>query len=78
MFAIDETRGQLKPMGQTPTGGKFPRNFALDPSGQYLLAANQNSDDIHVLHVDARLGKLTPTGKKVAAPTPVCIKFVAL
>ncbi len=78
VFAIDETRGQLKPMGQTPTGGKFPRNFALDPSGQYLLAANQNSDDIHVLHVDARLGKLTPTGKKVAAPTPVCIKFVAL
>jgi 6-phosphogluconolactonase len=78
VFAIDAGRGLLKPQGHTPTGGKTPRNFALDPTGQYLLAANQNSDDIHVLQVDARHGKLTPTGQKVEAPTPVCIKFVAL
>jgi 6-phosphogluconolactonase len=78
VFAVDAGRGLLKLVGHTPTGGKYPRNFALDPTGQYLLAANQNSDDIHVLQVDARHGKLTPTGQTIAAPTPVCIKFVAL
>ena len=30
------------------TGGKTPRNFGIDPTGRYLLAANQDSDSIVV------------------------------
>lgn len=58
-----------------PTGGEEPRNFTLDPTGQWLLAANQNSDTITVLRRDELGGTLTPTGVTIASPTPVCLLF---
>jgi 6-phosphogluconolactonase len=60
-----------------PTGGKEPRNFTLDPSGNWLLAANQNSDTITVFRRDADSGHLTPTGTSVETPSPVALLFVA-
>jgi 6-phosphogluconolactonase len=80
-FRIEPTPGgggkpfKLHPLGNTPTGGKTPRNFNIDPTGQWLLAANQGSGTITVFKIDAESGKLTPTGEPVAVPTPVCIKF---
>jgi len=49
LFAIDAGTGRLTAAGHTPTGGKTPRNFALDPTGRYLLAANQGSGTVVVL-----------------------------
>jgi 6-phosphogluconolactonase len=60
------------------TGGKTPRNSALDPSGSWLLAANQNSDDIVVFRIDRKSGRLTPTGQVVQLSAPVCVVFVSL
>ena len=42
VFAIDEKKGTLKSLGQVLTGGKTPRHFAIDPTGTYLLAENQD------------------------------------
>ncbi len=42
--------------------GEAVRSFALDPSGRYLLAANQNSDTIVVFSIDAKSGAVRPTG----------------
>ncbi len=56
-----------------PTGGETPRNFAIDPSGRWLLAANQNSNDIFVFLINERTGKLTATGQKVPLGAPVCM-----
>ena len=33
--------------------GKTPRNITIDPSGQYLFAANQGSDNIVIFRRDA-------------------------
>ena len=33
VFAVEEGSGKLKLVGHTPTGGKAPRNFAIDPTG---------------------------------------------
>ncbi|MGC9330079.1 MAG: lactonase family protein, partial [Candidatus Hinthialibacter sp.] len=55
--------------------GKTPRNFAIDPTGAYLLAANQNSNSIVSLRIDPQTGKLTPTGFTTEVPNPVCLKF---
>src|SRR5205085_2884311 len=44
VFAIDPKTGKLTSLGQTPTQGKIPRNFGLDPTGKFLIAANQDSD----------------------------------
>lgn len=56
-----------------PSGGKTPRNFALDRTGRYLLAENQDSDNITVFAIgeDGRLTK----GKTYDFGSPVCIRF---
>src|SRR3954469_11947251 len=41
------------------TGGDWPRNFSLDPSGRWLLAANQKSNSIVVFSRDQSSGRLT-------------------
>jgi 6-phosphogluconolactonase len=74
-FSIDEATGQLAPVQEIPTGGRWPRNFALDPSGRFLLVANQRSDSIVGFRVEAESGRLTPTGHRVEVATPVCIRF---
>jgi 6-phosphogluconolactonase len=74
-FAIDGATGRLTPVQQISSGGKSPRNFALDPSGRFLLAANQRSDSIVGFRVDPESGRLTPTGATVEVASPVCIRF---
>ena len=58
-----------------PTQGKTPRNFGIDPTGAYLLAANEDSDTVVLFRIDPATGKLEATGQKVAVPKPVCVKF---
>ena len=69
--------GKLTAAGQTPTGGKTPRNFGLSPDGSFLLAANQNSGNVVVFRIDQKTGALTATGSKVEVPNPVCVVFRA-
>ena len=76
-FSIDPVKGTLHLKNEYPTMGKTPRNFAIDPTGKFLLAANQESNNIVVFRIDAITGALTPTGDIVEAPAPVCITFVA-
>lgn len=75
VFSIDGS-GKLSAVDHTSTQGQTPRNFVLDPAGEHLLAANQRSDNIVVFRIDRTTGKLTPTGDKLEAPSPVCIRFV--
>lgn len=56
-----------------PSGGKTPRNFALDRTGCYLLAENQDSDNITVFAIGAD-GRLTK-GETYDFGSPVCIRF---
>jgi 6-phosphogluconolactonase len=76
VFRIDPAKGTLTAAGQTPSGGRTPRNFAIDPSGKFLLAANQDSGNIVVFRIDASNGALTPTGETVSLPAPVSLVFV--
>ena len=48
IFSIDQDSGRLTAAGHASTRGRTPRNFTLDPTGAWLLAANQDSDDISV------------------------------
>jgi 6-phosphogluconolactonase len=75
MFAIDQDSGRLTSLGEVPSGGKTPRNFALDPSGTWLLAANQNTNNICEFRIDPVSGKLEPMGESVEVRHPVCVKF---
>jgi len=76
-FSIDPVKGTLKLKDEFPTMGKTPRNFAIDPTGKFLLAANQESNNIVIFRIDSTTGALSPTGEIAEVPAPVCITFVA-
>jgi len=76
VFAIDSHTGRLAPVQDVPTGGKTPRNFAIDPTGKWLFAANQESNDITLFQVDGHTGRLTPTKTVLQIGAPVCVIFV--
>jgi 6-phosphogluconolactonase len=76
IFSIDQQNGQLTVVGTQSTLGKTPRNFNFDPTGNYLLVANQQSDNIVIFKIDKKTGLLTDTGKQISVPNPVCIKWI--
>ncbi len=57
------------------TEGDWPRNFSLDPSGRWLLVANQRSGSVVVFARDPDSGKLALTRQRIALPSPVCLRF---
>jgi 6-phosphogluconolactonase len=76
IFRINQSTGALAWVGYQSTLGKTPRNFNFDPSGNFLLAANQNSDEIVIFKIDHSSGLLTDTGKRIPVSKPVCIKWI--
>lgn len=76
VFAIDQESGKLTRIEIVPSGGKTPRNFAIDPSGAYLLVENQDSSNVVTFKIDGATGKLTATGHVTNVPMPVCAVFV--
>jgi 6-phosphogluconolactonase len=76
IFAIDPEKGTLTLVEQAPTGGIMPRNFAIDPTGSYLLAAHQYSNTVVVFKIDRATGRLSKTGNEIKLDVPVCIQFV--
>ena len=58
--------------------GETPRNFVIEPSGAYMLAANQDTDNIITLRIDQQTGMLEPTVHEVEVGSPVCIKLLAV
>jgi len=75
VFGVDPATGVLEPAGHVASGGRTPRDFALDPSGAFLLAANQDSNTIAVFRVDPATGRPEPTGRNATLPKPVCVVF---
>jgi 6-phosphogluconolactonase len=78
VYSVDRNSGKLTLVEHVPTQGKSPRNFAIDPTGNYLLAANQLSGNIVQFRVNPATGKLTPTGATLNIPAPVCVIFVPM
>jgi 6-phosphogluconolactonase len=76
IFAIDPATGKLALKGFQPTQGKTPRNFMIDPTGRWLLVANQNGKNVVIFRIDPQTGLLTPSGKQIQVPAPVCLKML--
>ena len=76
IFSIAKN-GKLTPVGYESTKGDVPRNFTIDPTGNFLLVANQESDNIVIFKRDKQTGRLTDTGKRIQVGKPVCLKWAA-
>lgn len=73
-FAVD-SKGKLALRQTTDSGGKGPRNFTIDPTGNFVLVAHQYSNDIVIFKRDAVTGMLSDAGKRIALCAPVCLVF---
>jgi len=76
VFAIDPEKHTLSEIWQFPSGGVMPRNFAIDPTGQYLFALNQVSNNVVEFKIDPATGMLSRMGREITVDTPVCLQFV--
>jgi 6-phosphogluconolactonase len=74
-FSVDPADGHLTALDYTPTQGKTPRNFSLDPTGHWLIASNQDSNTVLVLKRDEKTGKLSPTNQLISLTYPFCERF---
>ncbi|GHE51162.1 lactonase family protein [Roseivirga thermotolerans] len=68
--------GELIKIGAYPSQGKTPRDFEIDPSGKFMLVANQDTNTIVTYEINQETGELIDTGYIEEVPTPVCIKFL--
>lgn len=76
VFAVDTASGRLTTVERTSTHGRTPRGFGIDPTGAWLIAANQDTDNVAVYRINQETGKLEFTGQSVSVPTSVCVAFV--
>jgi len=67
---------QLEFIEWTHTEGDWPRDFVLDPTEQFIIAANQETGTLALFERDSELGTLTLLQKDVKAPEAVCVKFL--
>ena len=74
IFKIKKS-GKLESLGETSSLGNGPRNFVIDPSGNFLLVAHQYSNDVVFFKIDKNTGKLEDTGKRIYLCSPVCLTF---
>jgi 6-phosphogluconolactonase len=59
-----------------PALGLSPRNITIDPTGRYLFASNQFSNNVVIFSVDTQSGHLTPTGQQLHMDQPASVFLV--
>ena len=59
LYALDPIKASLDFIEAYPTGGDTPRDFTLDPTGNWLLVGHQYSDTISIFNVNSYNGKLS-------------------
>ncbi|MDB5143240.1 MAG: lactonase family protein [Mucilaginibacter sp.] len=77
IYSINQENGELTLVQRQPTYGKNPRDFAIDPTGHFLVAANQDSDNILVFRINSETGRLSATPTRIEVGNPVCLKFTS-
>jgi 6-phosphogluconolactonase len=91
VFDVDQQTGALTRKANEPTLGKTPRNLALDPSGNWLVVANQEAakptdvpqpqfpfSSIVVYRINQTTGLLTKVTGPLQQMNPFVVLFVNL
>lgn len=68
-FAVDKKSGRLKFRGMTLTV-KTPRAFEIDPSGNFLIAAGEDSGELEIYRINKETGDLTSLSSFYAGNRP--------
>jgi 6-phosphogluconolactonase len=74
LFYINSSNGTLEYINTFSCMGDSPRDFQIDPTGSFLLCANETSDTITIFSINQATGMLKLI-KEENIPTPTCIEF---
>ncbi len=79
VLAVNARTGTLTEIQRTPSLGKAPWSFAIDPSGRWMVITNAGAGTVGgavtVLKVDPASGKLSPTSESMPLTSPVTVLF---
>lgn len=62
-------------LGNTPTGGDWPRHFTLDPSERWVYVANQRSGTVNWLPRDPDTGRIGESAGSIEVPSVAIVAF---
>lgn len=65
---------KVKHIQSISSEGDFPRDFNFNRDEKYIVAANQNSDNLTLFRRNPQSGKLTLLQKDVTCPEPICVQ----
>ncbi|MET7857597.1 lactonase family protein [Streptomyces sp. NPDC005318] len=74
VLALDETGEKASLVTTVDCGGHWPRDLVLDPTGQWLYAANERSGNVSWFAVDAATGIPRHAGS-LTVPAASCVVF---
>lgn len=75
-FRVDSSSGELTYQSHIPSHGHEPRIFALEPSGRFIVAVHQKSNNAILYKMDHETGNLAHTGHQAELDMPVHVLFV--
>ncbi len=75
LYYMDAVTGRMEVIAHEGTRGQTPRNFNLDPEGNFLFAANQDTDNVTIFEVNRADGKLNAVAKQLELGSPACVHF---
>ena len=76
VYAVSENGEAIERIQLISTEGDIPRDFDLDPSEDFIVVANQDSDNLTLYRRNQETGLLEMIQKDVAVPECVCVLFV--
>ena len=68
--------GELEKVDEVTQAIKTPRDFNIDPTGKYMIVANQDKNNLVVYEINPKTGKLTFKHESIAVKLPICIAFL--
>jgi 6-phosphogluconolactonase len=78
VFSIDPATFRLTHLQDIATQGQTPRVLSLDPTGQWIIAGNEDSGTAMVFRVNVQTGLLTPVAAPIPVPAPSCAVFLSV
>ena len=72
VFSVDQANGKLTLVEREAIRGSWPRNFNIDSTGSWLLAAGAHSNTIALFAINAD-GSLEFTRSIINVPSPICV-----
>jgi 6-phosphogluconolactonase (cycloisomerase 2 family) len=74
VFALED--GVPRYLTEVPTGGRWPRHFAIVDN--YLYVANERSHSVVCLEISPSTGVPAATGSVLETPSPTCVMLPAV